>query len=223
MKIFPIVSNRSLIVSLAIAGLLIGACSPSVKTTTRASATQKSTAVAAQPTTQVKPTEPVSQSTTVPKATPPRATSIVSTPERTSTDTAQGFTLAKLPRLGEQQKIDNLEVTPSDAEFVREFDDTSARDGYQYLVLSLTIKNVSASIAQDFDISHLWIGQTGGELLPALLDEQFSRNLEADQIKPGASTQGEVIFEIPDHGAEWYLQLQGENHQVLNWSLEAVG
>jgi hypothetical protein len=223
MKILPIVSKHSLIVSLAMAGLLIGACSPSVKTTTQVSPTQKSTGAAAQATTQIKPTEPIAKSTAAPEATTSRATPIVSTPESMSTDTAQGFTLAKLPKLGEVQKIGNLEVIPSDAEFVREFDDTPARDGYQYLVLSLTIKNVSPSITQDFDISHLWIGQPGGELLPALIGEQFTRNLESAQIKPGASTQGEVIFEIPDHGAEWYLQLQGENHQVLNWSLEGVG
>ena len=123
--------------------------------------------------------------------------------------------LARLPEIGRAQSMDELKVLLSAFTPLKD----TPEAGEQYVAVTLSIENTSTSLDFKFDPANLSLANTTGDSFQPVLLKSIEHQLEAQTLKPGAKLEGAAIFEVPQKGAEWYLEFKDSGGHHLTWSL----
>lgn len=196
MKTYPSLSFRKVLATVAVVGALAIACSPS-------SVASKSGALAQIAQKVQAATQALTKSTPAQSATPTPSTSL----------------LAKMPEPGKVQRIDELTVLPSAFMSMAMTAQDTPKTGDQYVVVTLSIENTSATLDFAFDPANLSLADATGDSFQPVLLKSVEHQLEAQTLKPGQKLEGEAVFEVPRKGAEWYLEFKDSSGHHLTWSM----
>lgn len=127
--------------------------------------------------------------------------------------------LAKMPRLGEEQTLDDIVVTPLKFEPLTTPGVVQPKAGQRYFAVTLSIENASQLHEFKFDPASLLLANTTGDSYKPVMLKSASDQVEAQTLKPGAQIKGIVVFEVPEKGAEWYLEFKDTANHHVTWSM----
>jgi hypothetical protein len=103
-----------------------------------------------------------------------------------------------MPRVGQEQHLDNIWVTPFRVDHSQGADGIVPNLSDEFLVVHLRIKNLSAN---DFPVrtGDFFVLDSHGEIDPPL-DRDFTRmHLREVRLIPHGYTYGALVFEVPAH------------------------
>lgn len=213
----PSHSVSRLFVSLVSLSLVVAACSQPAAKPTSAPIVVPTKAPIHLPT-----VAPSLAPTQAPKATPAPTTAPKPTALPTLAPTQEP--VQTTPAFGTSQSLGAFALLPSQADRMSEYDTSTPKTGDMYVIINLSVKNMSATATISFDPSHLALVDMAGNLnvtpisLTTLKDE-----LKIQDLKPGAQVEGSLAYEAPAGLSGLELVFKGDttSAQSVRWMLPA--
>jgi hypothetical protein len=141
--------------------------------------------------------------------------------------------LPHLHYLGQQQRVDNVAITPVNVTYTRGHGSGEANKGYVYVIVTLRIVNHRG---QDYgfvpDVNcavqwcHFYMRDSQGEKNPPTPYDPYHTRLRAVVLQDGGHQQGSLTFEVPERDVQahtlqllYYHDPLGDANSVVHWEL----
>ena len=141
--------------------------------------------------------------------------------------------LPHLHYLGQQQRVDNVALTPVNVTYTRGSGSDVANTGYVYVIVTLRIVNQRG---QDYgfvpDVTcavqycHFYVRDSQGEKNPPTPYDPYHTRLRAVVLQDGGHQQGSLTFEVPERDVQahtlqllYYHDPFGDANSVVHWEL----
>ena len=141
--------------------------------------------------------------------------------------------LPHLHYLGQQQRVDNVAITPVHVTYTRGSGSEVANTGYVYVIVTLRIVNQRG---QDYgfvpDVTcavqycHFYVRDSQGEKNPPTPYDPYHTRLRAVVLQDGGHQQGSLTFEVPERDVQahtlqllYYHDPLGDANSVVHWEL----
>ena len=137
--------------------------------------------------------------------------------------------------LGQQQRVDNVAITPVSVTYTRGSGSAEANKGYVYVIVTLLIVNHRG---QDYgfvpDVNcavqwcHFYVRDSLGEKNPPTPYDPYHTRLRAVVLQDGGHQQGSLTFEVPERDVQartlqllYYHDPFGDANSVVHWELRS--
>ena len=195
-------STYTLLVSLAVVGLIAAACAPAKPAPTPVVIKPTQAAAKALPT--IAPTQQKPKPTVAPTIAP------------TAVPTTKPVT--NMSPIGTAETISDVSILPSKYELVPQSGSDKPKTGDEYLVVTFSIENASKTTDFNFDPANMVILDPAGMVTSMVPLKSLTNELTAQMLKPGAKLDGVISYEVPQKEDQWTLEFKGPNDHNLMWS-----
>ena len=124
------------------------------------------------------------------------------------------------PTLGTALQVGSLALTPMTFERLATSGSDTPKAGDEYLILTVNVQNVGTTDTIHFDpTSLLLMASCETKSLTPVSLASLKDQITAQDLKPGASLQGVVAFEVPKADINLEVTYQYKDNQTARWAL----
>src|SRR5574341_1064823 len=95
------------------------------------------------------------------------------------------------------QALDDLSIVPTKFEWMTQSGSDKPKAGNAFLVVTVSLENVSKTASISFDPAHLLIVGTSGAAIQMEQLKSIPTDLKAETLKPGQKIAGVIVYELP--------------------------